>query len=122
MTGDVMEPWKEDQLNVLNDRITTGYQDNDEQLWNLFEADFRQAFINTHKAKDVQREIRNLKQKDSLDHYISDFKRIARDAGFPVNDVGTIEIFKRGLKKGLLDTIIDSDIYDPTAANPWDFK
>ena len=122
MTGDVMEPWKKDQLNLLNDRITAGYQDNDEQLWNLFEADFRQAFTNTHKAKDVQRELKNLSQKDNLDTYISEFKRLARDSGYPLNDVGTIELFKRGLKKGLFDTIIDSDVYDPTTQNPWDFE
>ena len=122
MTGDVMEPWKEDQLNLLNARIATGYQDNDEQLWNLFEADFRQAFTNTHKAKDAQRELKNLSQKDNLDTYISDFKRLARDSGYPLNDVGTIELFKRGLKKGLFDTIIDSDVYNPTTQNPWDFE
>ena len=122
MTGDTMEPWKEDQLNLLNARIATGYQDNDEQLWNLFEADFRQAFTNTHKAKDAQRELKNLSQKDNLDTYISDFKRLARDSGYPLNDVGTIELFKRGLKKGLFDAIIDSNVYDPTTQNPWDFE
>ena len=122
MTGDVMEPWKEDQLNLLNDRITAGYQDDDEQLWNLFEADFRQAFTNTHKAKDAQRELKNLSQKDNLDTYISEFKRLARDSGYPLNDVGTIELFKRGLKKGLFDAIIDSDVYDPAAQNPWNFE
>ena len=107
MTGDIMEPWKEDQLNLLNDRINAGYQDNDEQLWNFFEADFRQAFTNTHKAKDMQRELKTLNQKDNLDTYISEFKRLARDSGYPLNNIGTIERFKRGLKKGLFDTIID---------------
>ena len=91
MTGDIMEPWKEDQLNLLNDRIVAGYQDNDEQLWNLFEADFRQAFTNTHKAKDAQRELKNLNQKDNLDTYISEFKRLARDSGYPLNNHCKVE-------------------------------
>ena len=32
ITGDAMEPWKEDQLNLLKARINTGYQDNNKQL------------------------------------------------------------------------------------------
>ena len=122
MTGDAMEPWKEDQLNTLNARIATGVRDDDEQLWDLFEADFRQAFTNTHKARDAQRELHALEQKDNLDTFISDFKRLARDSGNPLNDVGTIELFKQGLKRGLLNAIIDSDAYDPTTQNPWDFE
>ena len=122
MTGDAMEPWKEDQLNLLNARINTGYCDDDEQLWDLFEADFQQAFTNTHKAKDVQRELKALSQKDNLDTYISNFKRLSRDAGYPLNDVGTIELFKRGLMKGLFNSIINSDVYDPNTQNPWNFE
>jgi hypothetical protein len=122
ITGDAMEPWKEDQLNTLNARIATGIRDDDEQLWDLFKADFRQAFTNMHKARDAQRKLHALEQKDNLDTFISDFKRLARDSGNPLNDVGTIELFKQGLKRGLLNTIIDLDAYDPTAQNPWDFK
>ena len=40
MTGDTMKAWKEDQLNVLMGRVNTGILETDEQLWNLFEADF----------------------------------------------------------------------------------
>jgi hypothetical protein len=69
----------------------------------------------------VQRDLQNIRQKDNLDSYISEFKRIARDAGVPLNDISTITLFKKGLKKGLLDNIIDSDAYDPLAA-PWTFE
>jgi hypothetical protein len=40
MTGDVIEAWKEDQLNVLMGRVNMGILETDEQLWDLFEADF----------------------------------------------------------------------------------
>jgi hypothetical protein len=40
MTGDTMKAWKEDQLNVLMGRVNTGILETDEQLWDLFEADF----------------------------------------------------------------------------------
>jgi hypothetical protein len=68
----------------------------------------------------VQCNLQSIRQKDNLDSYISDFKRVARDAGVSLNDIGTIALFKKGLKKGLLDTIIDTDTYDPLAA-PWTF-
>ena len=41
MTGDTMEPWKEDQLNLLNGRVNTGILETDKQLWDLFEVDFK---------------------------------------------------------------------------------
>jgi hypothetical protein len=101
-------------------RVNTGILETDKQLWDLFEADFRQAFTNTHKAQDTQRDLQSIKQKDHLNSYISEFKRVARDAGVPLNDIGTITLFKKGLKKGLLDNIIDSDAYNPLAT-PWTF-
>jgi hypothetical protein len=40
MTGDMIEAWKEDQLNTLMGRVNTGILETNEQLWDLFEADF----------------------------------------------------------------------------------
>jgi hypothetical protein len=74
MTGDAMEAWKEDQLNILMGRVNMGILETDKQLWNLFKANFRQAFTNTHKAQDVQRDLQSIRQKDNLDSYISEFK------------------------------------------------
>jgi hypothetical protein len=122
MTGDAMEAWKEDQLNTLNARVAGGILETDEQLWTLFEDEFKQAFTNTHKAQDALRDLQNLKHKDTLDNYVVEFKRTARDAGVPLNDIGTIELFKRGLKKGLYEAIIDSDAYDPQATIPWNLE
>jgi hypothetical protein len=69
----------------------------------------------------VQCNLQSIKQKDNLDSYILEFKRVARDAGVPLNDISTIILFKKGLKKGLLNNIIDSDTYDPLAS-PWNFN
>jgi hypothetical protein len=60
MTGDLMESWKEDQLQQLHDRVTTGIPDTDECHWQLFEADFRTAFTNTNTAKDARMELTKL--------------------------------------------------------------
>ena len=116
MTGDMMESWKEDQLQQLIDRVAGGTPDTDEQHWQLFETEFRNAFTNTNAAKDAQRELRNLKQGESLDEYITKFKQLARLGNLPFTEHGVIEQFKLGLKGGLLDAIIRTDHYDPQIA------
>jgi hypothetical protein len=77
MTSDLMEAWKEDQLQQLRDRVTAGTPDTDERHWQLFEADFRTAFTNTNAAKDAHMELTKLQQEESLDKYISKFKQLA---------------------------------------------
>jgi hypothetical protein len=64
----------------------------------------------------VQRNLQSIRQKDNLNSYISDFKRVTRDARVPLNNIGTIALFKKGLKKELLNAIIDSNAYDPLTA------
>ena len=112
MTSDMMESWKEDQLQQLIDRVAGGTPDTDERHWQLFEAEFRTAFTNTNAAKDAQRELRNLKQGESLNEYITKFKQLACLGNLPFIEHGVIEQFKLGLKGGLLDTIIRTDHYD----------
>ena len=116
MTGDMMESWKEDQLRQLIDRVAGGTPDTDKRHWQLFEAKFRTAFTNTNAAKDAQRELRSLKQGESLDEYITKFKQLARLGNLPFTEHGVIEQFKLGLKGGLLDAIIRTDHYDPQVA------
>jgi hypothetical protein len=53
MMGDIMELWKEDQLQQLCDYITVGTPDTDKCYWQLFEADFYTSFTNTNAAKDA---------------------------------------------------------------------
>jgi hypothetical protein len=120
MTGDLMESWKEDQLQQLQDYVTAGTLDMDKLHWQLFEADFRTAFTNTNATKEACTELTKLKQGNSLDKYIACFKQLARLGNLPFTEHGTIEQFKLGLKSGLLDAIISSDAYDPLTA--WTFE
>jgi hypothetical protein len=77
MTSDLMESWKEDQLQQLGDQVNAGTPNTDELHWQSFEADFRTAFTNTNAAKDARTELTKLKQGDSLDEYIARFKQLA---------------------------------------------
>jgi hypothetical protein len=116
MTSDLMESWKEDQLQQLRDCVNAGTPDTSERHWQIFEADFRTAFTNTNAAKEVRTDLTKLKQGDSLDEYIARFKQLARLGSLPFTEHGTIEQFKLGLKSGLLDAIISTDAYDPLVA------
>jgi hypothetical protein len=120
MTGDLMESWKEDQLQQLQDHVAAGTLDTDELHWQSFKADFRTSFTNTNAAKEAHTELTKLKQVDSLDEYIARFKQLARLGNLPFTEHGTVEQFKLGLKGGLLNAIISSDAYDPLTA--WTFK
>src|SRR5947208_6777219 len=120
LTGDLMESWKEDQLQQLRDRVNAGTPDTDESHWQSFETDFRNSFTNTNAAKEACTELTKLKQADSLDKYIAHFKQLARLGNLPFTEHSTIEQFKLGLKGGLLDAIISSDAYDPLIA--WTFE
>ena len=120
MTGDMMESWKEDQLQQLIDCVAGGTPDTDEHHWQLFKAEFHTAFTNTNAIKDVQRELWSLKQGESLDKYITKFKQRACLGNLPFTEHGVIEQFKLGLKGGLLDAIICTDHYDLQVA--WTFK
>jgi hypothetical protein len=77
MTGDLMESWKEDQLQQLQDRVAAGTADTNELHWRTFETDFRNAFTNTNAAKESRTKLTKLKQGDSLDEYIARFKQLA---------------------------------------------
>jgi hypothetical protein len=76
MTSDLMESWKKDQLQQLQDRVAAGTLDTDELHWQSFKTDFRNAFTNTNAAKEAQTELTKLKQGDSLDEYIARFKQL----------------------------------------------
>ena len=117
MQGDMMEPWKEEQMSKLLQRLDDGTDETDEDHWNAFEQDFKDSFTNTNRKNEAFNELTALKQKESLDIFISEFKRLATAAGVKLDDHGTIYLFKKGLKPALVQAIIASTGYNPT--NPW---
>ena len=92
----------------------------DNSLWINLEKDFKEAFTNTNIKSDAYIDLKKLKQTDSLDKYISEFKRLVHLADVPINQHGILEIFKEGLHKGLVKSIINSHDYDPAVT--WDFE
>ena len=113
-----MEPWKEEQMTKLEDRITGGTADTEEIHWTEFEQAFKDAFTNANRKQEAFNSLIKLKHgPDGLDIFISEFKRLATAAGVLLDDHGTIYHFKQGLKPGLMQAIIASNAYTPQ--NPW---
>jgi hypothetical protein len=62
--------------------------------------------------QEAYQNLTHLEQGDSLDHYVVEFKRLAKIAKLDLDECRTIEIFKAGLKTGLMKAIIGSPHFD----------
>ena len=113
MQGDMMEPWKEEQMNKLQAHLAGGTDETDEVHWIAFEQDFKDSFTNTNRKNEAFNELTALKQKENLDIFISGFKQLTTAAGVKLDDHGTIYLFKKGLKPALVQAIIASQGYNP---------
>jgi len=74
MQGDMIEPWKEEQIIKLQTCLAGGMDKTDEDHWTTFEQDFKDSFTNTNRKNEAFNELTALKQKESLDIFISEFK------------------------------------------------
>jgi len=118
MQGNMMEPWKEEQMTNLEACIAGGTVDTEEIHWTEFEQVFKDSFTNANRKQEAFNSLIKLKHgPDGLDIFISKFKRLATVAGVQLDDHGTIYHFKQGLKPGLMQSIIASNAYTPQ--NPW---
>jgi hypothetical protein len=116
--GDRIDSWKENELEKLTDRVTSGVPETSELHWQIFKDDFNEAFTNTNEKQEAYQNLTRLEQGDSLDHYVVEFKRLAKIAKLDLDERGTIEIFKASLKHGLMKAIIRSPHFDPL--QPWE--
>ena len=97
--GPNVNNWVQSQIEELRRRLASGggFTQDQEALW----TDFRNTLITAVTA------LHNLKMKgDDLDTYVAQFHALARKAGHPLDNPGTMDNFARGLKKGLLMTIL----------------
>ena len=122
MDGTKVDAWKEEQLKILMDELEDGVLETDEDLWENFIDQFKAAFTNQNQRNESYQALCKLKQGDSIDDFFAKFKQLANEAGVPLDDKGTIETLKQGLKQGLVVAIINSPDFDPNAERAWGFK
>jgi len=122
MDGPKVDSWKEEQTIRLDDEVGSGTLETDKTLWDNWMEAFLMAFTNTNRRAEAYKELCELKHKESLDSFFTDFKHLVKDADIKLDDHSTIEILKNNLKGALVQAIIRSPNYDPTSNNPWKFK
>jgi hypothetical protein len=72
--GDQVDSWKENELEKLMDRVTSGVPETSELYWQIFKDNFDEAFTNTNEKQEVYQTLTCLEQGDSLNYYIVEFK------------------------------------------------
>jgi hypothetical protein len=113
MRGPNVDNWKKAQRRELNAK--TNQQANpilhtDEVLWNEFETAFSNAYTDLNKKQKAINNLHLLKMnKGDLDSYITDFNRIAAEAGYDTNASTTVEIFYKGLLPELARACLKRD-------------
>jgi len=122
MSGPQVDSWKEEQLDKLIEELNDGTLETDETLWDTFVENFKQAYTNTNIREEAYQALCKLRQKESLDKFFADFKRLARDANVALNDRGTIELLKNALAGPLTRSVIQLPGYDVSADPGWTFK
>ena len=120
MDGPLIDPWKEDQMRKLEYRLAAGVPDISKDHWTAFLTDFEAAFSNTNERQDSWSKLTKLEQGDNLDLYITTFRHLAGKARANLDNLGTTEIFKYGLKPGLARKIMEMPTFNPRI--PWTFQ
>jgi Retrotransposon gag protein len=105
--GENINNWVSHQLDLLIKRIKNRIKHSDKAHWDLFEADFMTAFVNSGSQQTAYTQLEKLSMgMDNLDQYISTFNRLLKQAGFQARDLGSVERFKKGLQKRLQITCL----------------
>ena len=106
-------------MRKLEDRLAAGVPDVSEDHWTAFLTDFKATFGNTNEQQDSWSKLTKLEQGDDLDLYITTFRCLTGKVGANLNNLGTTEIFKYGLKPGLARKIMEMPTFNPRI--PWTF-
>ena len=120
--GPNVDDWVQAQIEELCRRLALGggFTRDQEALWTDFRNTLTTAFTNTTERQRAVTALHDLKMKrDDLDTYVARFCALARKAGHPLDNLGTMDNFARGLKKGLLTAILTRQNQVPTTFQEW---
>jgi len=119
--GPNVNAWVDEQLKELEDKVLTGgYDPSDERLWTEFEAAYNDAFTDLAEQQNAHQRLLNLTMVGGdLNSYIANFNTLAKLAGFPQDEMGTVEMFKKGLNQQLKETIINNYTKKPVTMADW---
>ena len=98
-----MDDWVLTQAAMLCTKVARGTAKDNETFWDDLKQAFENAYVNTGQIKQACMELQKHKMEaDLIDDYISKFENLLVKGGISCTEVGTIEKFKDGLKRGVL--------------------
>ena len=116
--GPDVQEWASSQVGWLGSRVQAGAGRNEEHLYNTVMDSFNTAFTDTMSLQKAKAEFCTLKmEKGELDTYIAKFERLARMAGYNLQDQMVLDRFGSGLNPGLFTAIINNT--DPRTWLDW---
>ena len=106
------------QVGWLGSRLLAGAGRNEEHLYDTVMDSFNMAFTDTMSLQKAKAEFHTIKmERGELDTYIAKFKRLARLAGYSLQDQMVLDQFGSGLNAGLYASIINNT--DPHTWLDW---
>jgi hypothetical protein len=119
----MVEDWvnaQDEELERRTDNTRPGsVRENDEILWQEFEAAFKGAWTDTTKVQSAYSQLMNLKMKDlDIDTYNATFARLANAAGWEADAKGTIDRYRSGLREAIQRRVINRDKM-PDSMDEW---
>jgi hypothetical protein len=101
--------WVGTQIDQLEDNLVNqcGGDEDDEDLWQEFEKEFKRAFISSTAKETAYVKLQALKMKgDQLDEYIAEFVTLIGELGWDYNSEMSCHKFREGLPTPLARNVI----------------
>ena len=116
--GPSIQEWASSQVSWLGSQLLVGAGRNEEHLYDTVMDSFNMAFTDTMSMQKAKAEFRSLKmERGELDTYVAEFERLARLAGYNLQDQMVLDQFGSGLNPGLFTSIINNT--DPCTWLDW---
>ena len=107
--GPDVQEWSNMQVGWLGSRILAGAGRNEEHLYDEVMDSFKTVFTDMMSLQKAKAEFRTIKmEKGELDTYIAKFERLARLAGYSLQDQMVLDRFGSSLNPGLYASIINN--------------
>ena len=125
LKGTKVEDWVNNQAVQLREKVnrkSDPIAKTEESLWEDLKEAFEDNYAYTGWIEQAHSDLKWLKMNgDQIDEYIAKFKNLLKWAEIPRSEVGVIEKFCNGLKKGLRVAILRHDDW-PETLNEWKEK
>ena len=107
--GPDIQEWTSMQVGWLGSHLLAGARRNEEHLYDTVMDSFNTMFTDTISLQKTKAEFHTIKmEKGELDTYIAKFERLARLAGYNLQDQMVLDQFGSGLNAGLYASIINN--------------